>query len=78
MVRAYVLLKAEVGDAAGLAETSRSIDPVEAAHVVAGDWDVIVEIETPEVYDALSTTATRIQELPGVIDTKTYVAIDEE
>ncbi|MFC6615845.1 Lrp/AsnC ligand binding domain-containing protein [Halopenitus salinus] len=78
MVRAYVLLKADVGAAAGIAEASRSVEPVETAHVVAGDWDVIVEIETPEVYDVLSTAATRLQELSGVVDTKTYVAIDEE
>lgn len=78
MVRAYVLLKAEVGEAATLAETSRSIDAVETAHVIAGDWDVIVEIEAPEVYDVLSTTATRMQDLSNVLDTKTYVSIDEE
>lgn len=77
MVHAYVLVTADVGAAADLVETVRGIDAVEEAHVVAGDWDLIVEIDAPEVYDVLSTVSEQIGRLSGVTNTKTYVSMED-
>lgn len=77
MVHAYVLVTADVGAAADLVETVRDIDAVEEAHVVAGDWDLIAEIDAPEVYDVLSTVSEQIGRLDGVTNTKTYVSMED-
>ncbi|QHS17839.1 Lrp/AsnC ligand binding domain-containing protein [Halopenitus persicus] len=77
MVRAYVLVDTDVGSSPDLIESIREMEGVRTAHVIAGDWDVMVVFDVSEVYQVLSTTTTAIQELDGVLDTKTYVALDE-
>lgn len=75
-VRAYVMVKAYTGDADRLRSDIAAIDGVEDVHIVAGDVDLIakVDVETPaEVKDI---TATAIQNLDGVEDTRTYIAMD--
>jgi len=76
MVVAYVMIKVYTGDADRLKGDIEAIDGITAAHIVAGDVDFIakVEVETPaEVKDI---AATQIQEIEGVEDTQTYIAMD--
>lgn len=77
MVHAFVMVEADVGEAATMLERVGSIGSVAEAHVVAGDHDLIVELDAPEVYDLLQTIADEIQGLEGVSDTKTYVSMEE-
>ena len=76
MVVAYVMVKAHTGQADRLANDIEAIDDVIAAHIVAGDVDIIAKIgvETPgEVKDVAATT---VQGLEGVENTRTYVAMN--
>ena len=76
MVVAYVMIKVYTGDADRLKEDIEGIEGITAAHIVAGDVDFIakVEVETPaEVKDI---AAKQIQEIDGVEDTQTYIAMD--
>ncbi|MBO4249175.1 Lrp/AsnC ligand binding domain-containing protein [Halomicrobium sp. IBSBa] len=76
MVVAYVMVKVYTGDADRLKGEIEAIDGVAAAHIVAGDVDFIakVVVETPaEVKDI---AAKQIQEIEGVEDTQTYIAMD--
>ena len=76
MVIAYVMIKANTGEADRLRDDVESIDGVEHARIVAGDVDIIakVDVETPaEVKDI---AATAIQGVDGVEDTQTYIAMD--
>ena len=76
MVVAYVMIKVYTGDADRLKGDIEAIDGITAAHIVAGDVDFIakVEVETPaEVKDI---AAKQIQEIEGVEDTQTYIAMD--
>lgn len=77
MVSAYVLVDADVGVATDLQTRLRELDTVADGHVVAGDWDVILEVTGEEVYDVLSMVTDEIQALDGVVDTKTYVSLEE-
>lgn len=77
MVSAYVLVDADVGVATDLQARLRELDTVTDGHVVAGDWDVILEVTAEEVYDVLSMVTDEIQALDGVVDTKTYVSLEE-
>jgi DNA-binding Lrp family transcriptional regulator len=76
MVYAYVMVKANTGEADRLRDDISSLDGVVEAYIVAGDVDIIatVDVETPaEVKDI---AATAMQDIAGVEDTQTYIAMD--
>ncbi|AGB15586.1 transcriptional regulator [Halovivax ruber XH-70] len=76
MVHAYVLVKTSAGKSAGLLATIRSIELISDAHIVAGNYDVIAEVEAEAVHDVLETVSSELQSLDGILDTKSYVAMD--
>jgi DNA-binding Lrp family transcriptional regulator len=76
MVRAFIMVRADTGHAEELLERIRGLEQVEEAHVVAGDFDVIVEAVDEEVYDVINAVATRIRSFDDVNDTKTYVCLE--
>lgn len=76
MVHAVIMVKTGTGRSEDAVVAIRDIDGVTEAHVVAGEYDVIAEVEAEEVYDVLHTASSGIQGLEGVLDTKTYIALD--
>lgn len=76
MVHAVIMVKTGTGRSEDVVVAVRDIDGVTEAHVVAGEFDVIAEVEAEEVYDVLHTASSDIQGLDGVLDTKTYIALD--
>lgn len=76
MVQAYVMVEVGGGDAAGLLDAVLGVDHVKEAHIVAGEYDIIAEVEADEVRDVMSTVATAVRSLTGVADTRTYVCLD--
>ncbi|WP_313694074.1 Lrp/AsnC family transcriptional regulator [Halorarum halobium] len=77
MVHAFVMVKAGAGEAESVAGQVRGLASVAEAHVVAGEYDVIAEVDAEEVYGVLDAVASGVQSLAGVSDTKTYVSMDE-
>ncbi|QPV64326.1 Lrp/AsnC ligand binding domain-containing protein [Halosimplex litoreum] len=76
MVRAFIMVKTAAGKSEQLLDSIRGIDGVEEAHIVAGQYDIIVEATGEEVYDLMHGVATRLRDLGGVADTKTYICLD--
>lgn len=76
MVRAFVMIKTGTGESEGLIENIRGLAHITEAHIVAGAYDVIAEVESEEVYDVLEAASTKVQGLEGVIETKTYISLD--
>lgn len=76
MVHAFIMVKTAAGKSEGLLESVRGLEPVSDAHIVAGDYDIIVEIDAAEVYDILRSVSSELQGLDGVTETKTYIAMD--
>lgn len=76
MVHAFIMVKTAAGKSEDLLADVRGLDSIREAHIVAGDFDLIVEVETGEVYDVLHTASTEIQDLGGVSDTKTYISLE--
>jgi DNA-binding Lrp family transcriptional regulator len=76
MVHAVIMVKTAAGQSESTVEDIRDVDGVTEAHVVAGEFDIIAEVEADEVYDVLHTASSGIQGLEGVLDTKTYIALD--
>lgn len=76
MVRAFIMVQAAAGHAEDVVESVLGFDHVVEAHVVAGEFDVIVEAEADEVYDVMHEAATAIRGLANVTDTKTYICLE--
>ncbi len=76
MVHAFIMVNTAAGKSQGLLDSVRELENVEEAHIVAGDYDIVVEVDADEVYEVLQTSSSSIQALDGVVETKTYISID--
>jgi DNA-binding Lrp family transcriptional regulator len=76
MVHAYVMLKTAAGESGTLLSQLADVAEIAEAHIVAGDYDIIAELEAEEVYDVLQSVASTLGAMDGIEDTKTYVALD--
>jgi len=76
MVRAFIMVKTTAGKSAVLQESITDIEGVQEAHVVAGQYDIIVEATGEEVYDVIHSVATQVRDLEGVVDTRTYICLE--
>lgn len=76
MVTAYIMVKANTGEADRLKNEMMALDGVQSAHIVAGDVDFIVKVnvETPALVKNI--VADHIQAIDGVEDTQTYISMD--
>jgi DNA-binding Lrp family transcriptional regulator len=76
MVRAFIMVKTTAGKSADLQSSVANIQGVQEAHVVAGQYDIIVEASGEEVYDVIHSVATAVRDLEGVVDTRTYICLE--
>jgi DNA-binding Lrp family transcriptional regulator len=76
MVKAYVMVKANTGEADRLRERIEAVEGVGSAHIVAGDVDLIATVDVPSPAGVKDVAATHIQGIDGVEDTQTYIAMD--
>lgn len=76
MVHAYVMVKTGAGESDATLAAIRELSAVVEAHIVAGDFDVIAEVEVDDVYTVLHTASSEIQALDGIVDTRTYIGLD--
>ncbi|WP_136589567.1 Lrp/AsnC ligand binding domain-containing protein [Salinigranum halophilum] len=77
MVHAFIMVKTGAGESEQLLGPVRDLDSVTEAHIVAGAYDIIAEVDADEVYEVLKAASSGIQGLQGVTDTKTYIAMDD-
>lgn len=76
MVEAVIMVEAGTGASGELVPDVAALDDVEEAHVVAGDYDVVVEASGETPSDVVGDVASRILSVDGVEDTRTYVALE--
>lgn len=76
MPSAYVTIVTAANTAPTVLEELTEIDEVTEAHVVAGDFDVIAELDAPDTSDLLPIVTRRIQAIDGVGHTRTYIVLD--
>ncbi|WP_311172416.1 Lrp/AsnC ligand binding domain-containing protein [Halobellus ordinarius] len=77
MVDAFILVKTGAGESERVLDDVRGLANVTEAHVVAGAYDLIAEVSADAVYEILDASASGIQGLAGVTDTKTYISMDD-
>jgi DNA-binding Lrp family transcriptional regulator len=75
MVQAFITVETVAGESTELLAAVRDRDGVREAHVVAGDVDLIAEVECDGVYDVINGVATSIRDVEGVVDTRTYISL---
>ena len=76
MVSAYIMVKANTGEADRLREQIGQLDGVQNVHIVAGDVDLITKIDVDSPSEVKDIVATGIQGIRGVEDTRTYITMD--
>lgn len=76
MVTAYIMVKANTGEADRLKSEMEAIDGVTSAHIVAGDVDFIVKVNVETPAQVKNIVADQIQAIDGVEDTQTYISMD--
>jgi len=76
MVTAYVMVKANTGEADRLRSEIGETDGVREAFIVAGDVDVIAKVDVESPAEVKDIAANSIQGIDGVEDTQTYIAMD--
>lgn len=75
MVHAYVLVKTAPGRSDASIDPIRKLPGITEAHIVAGAYDIVAEVEVDDVYTILQTSAADIQAIDGIEETRTYVAL---
>jgi len=75
-VRAYVLIQAEVGRAAQVAQRALAIDGVVSAEDVTGPYDVIVRAEAASIDDLGRMVVSHIQLIDGITRTVTCPVVN--
>lgn len=76
MVHSFVMVKTTAGSIGTVLEGVKDLAGVEEAHVIAGDYDIVVEVEGKDVQESIRTVSTDIRELKGIVDTRTYIALE--
>ncbi|WP_433624976.1 Lrp/AsnC ligand binding domain-containing protein [Halomicrococcus sp. NG-SE-24] len=76
MIHAYTTVITGGGTSQTVAERVRELPNVTEAHVVAGDFDVIAEIEADDIHGIQETVTSGIRSLEEVGTTRTYLRLD--
>ena len=75
MTRAYVTVMTGAGVSQDVVAELRGITEVKRADIVAGEFDIIAEIETESERDLLALVTEKIQSIPGVGRTSTCIVL---
>jgi len=76
MPKAYVTVVTAAGMSPEVIEELFDIPEVVDAHIVAGNFDIIAELDAEETSDLLPIVTRRIQGIEGVGHTRTYIVLE--
>lgn len=75
-MKAYILIKTRAGEVQDVVKNLYKLEGVTEAHMTFGPFDVVAEVETPDIARLGAITASGIQPIPGVEQTLTCLAVD--
>ncbi len=78
MVKAYVLIQIESVDATKAAQEITSIDEVENAHLIYGEYDIIAIVKTKTLIQLKELALEKIAKVRGVTKTSSLIVADED
>ena len=74
-MRAYVLINASAGKAIDVAKSLQGVKGIQLADAITGEYDVIAQVEAPDVPGIGRLILERIQSADGVVKTITCLAV---
>jgi DNA-binding Lrp family transcriptional regulator len=74
VVKAYVLIEAEVGKAGSAAQGAGKVGGVKSADAVTGSYDIVATVEVADL-DALGALIKQLHSIPGISKTTTLIAV---
>jgi DNA-binding Lrp family transcriptional regulator len=75
MAKAIVLIKANPGADREVAGQIKKIEGVENVYLVAGRFDIVAELQTPDDAGMLNVTYDKIRVIGGIRDTHTMFCL---
>ncbi|SFL56317.1 AsnC family protein [Halogranum rubrum] len=76
MVHAYVMVATESGKSPAVLSTVSEFENVTESHIVAGEWDLVVEVDADRIYEVLKLVSSNVGTVEGVEATRTYIALE--
>lgn len=74
-MRAYVLINASAGKAIDVAKRLQGVQGITNADAITGEYDVIAQIDAPDVAGIGNVIVEKIQKVDGVFKTVTCLAV---
>ena len=78
MVKAYILIKAEVGQEDEVLRDMLSLSVTEEAHKVFGAYDIIAEVKGRDMETLVEIITEKVRRIKGIEDTESILVIDSE
>ena len=74
MTKTFILIVTDPGTTRRIASTLKSLEFVTDVHEVMGPYDIVVELETPQLTDVPAILSNEIRSIDGIQSTTSLVA----
>jgi DNA-binding Lrp family transcriptional regulator len=75
-MKAFVLIDIRTGEIPEVVRHLKRIDEVREAHMTLGPYDAVLVIEAANLDDFGKILATKVQPVPGVLETLTCMTVE--
>lgn len=78
MVKAYVLIKAQIGKEDSVLREVLSLSVTDEAHKVFGPYDIVAEVRGRDMETLVEIITDKLRKIEGIEDTQSILVIDSE
>jgi len=78
MVKAYVLIKAQIGKEDSVLREVLALSVTDEAHKVFGPYDLVAEVRGRDMETLVEIITTKLRKIDGIEDTQSILVIDGE
>jgi len=78
MVKAYILIKAHVGQEDAVLREVLELSVTEEAHKVFGPYDIVAEVRGRDMETLVEVITQKVRAIKGIEDTQSILVIDTE
>ena len=76
MVLAYVMVRVDAGKERDVLEKVTKWEEVKEAHIIYGEWDIIIKVEVDSIEDITSFVVDKLRTLEDVKLTSTMIVAE--
>ena len=78
MVKAYVLIKAQIGKEDSVLREVLALSVTDEAHKVFGPYDIVAEVRGRDMETLVEIITSKLRKIDGIEDTQSNLVIDSE